>query len=404
MLKKFPKRNIFISEKEIKAVLSFLFRPRVRAEDFVRKFEDNFSRHIGVKEAIAVGSGRFALSLILRSLGVQRGDAVLLSAYNFTGVPESLRQEGVEPHFVDADPSTYQMNIDLIPQKITEKTKVLLATHLFGQLSDTDRLADLARENHLYLIEDAAQALGSFYKNRPAGTRADIGLFSFTGSKLLNTSWGGMIVTNNADLAGKIRQELSRYPALGTAQAVFFRVKTYAYALATQRAFYSYLVYPLTVLFYLCGIDLFAAYKMFDRRVSPYKRNGLNNLQGYLGLDQMDRLEQFIKKRKEYAGKLLAQLAPAISLQKGPPDADPCYFMIPLKAKHKGEAYKKLLLKGIDSNIQYAADCSGLTGVHNPCAADLSQHILTMNLPLRMSDQDINYMAQSINDLKDMLE
>ena len=403
MQRKYPKRNIVIPPGEVFTLLAFGVRPELKCQNFIQQFEDGFRKLVGTREAIAVSSGRFALYLILKSLGLEKADKVLLSAYNFIGVPQTILQDGFYPDFVDADPHTYQMDTGLIISRIGSRTKALIATHLFGQLADISQLAPLARKQNLFLIEDAAQALGSRLNNTAAGTMADAGFFSFTGSKLLNTSFGGMIVTNNTDLASKIRTSLSRYPFQGAHTFFLNRLKTYVYAITTQQHVYGALVYPISRILNLCGIDLFEAYKKFDRAVAPYPRKRLNNMQAWTGFKQLDQIEKHIFARKTAAGALIRSLDPDISLQQNPADAEPGYFMIPLKTKNKHLVYRRLLARGIDTNLHYASDCSALTGSRNPRARDLARSIITLNLPVDMHNRDIKFIADAVNSVKDLL-
>ncbi|HQO58526.1 MAG TPA: aminotransferase class V-fold PLP-dependent enzyme [Candidatus Omnitrophota bacterium] len=403
MLKKYPKRNIWISKTEFFKLLAFLIRPGIKGGAFVQEFENRFKKYVGTQDAIAVSSGRFALYLILKSLGLKKGDAILLSAYNFIGVPQSLLQDGYEPVFVDADPKTYQMDFRAISSKITQRTKAIIATHLFGQLCDISQAAHFARKHNLFLIEDAAQALGSRYNNIPAGTISDIGFFSFTGSKLLNTSYGGMIVTNDQSLGARIRDELSHYPVQPIGFTFLSRLKTYLYALVTQRAVYGVFVHPLSRLLNLCGLDVLEVYKKIGRSVFPQGKRKFNDMQALIGLMQMTRIERNVESRKTAARRLIARLDPAISIQHNPPGSDPCYFMIPLKTKNKDLVYRHLLARGIDTNLQYASDCSGLTGSQNLIAENSARSILTLNLPLDLKEEEILYVAHSINSVKNLL-
>ncbi|MBU4332936.1 MAG: aminotransferase class I/II-fold pyridoxal phosphate-dependent enzyme, partial [Candidatus Omnitrophica bacterium] len=358
---KFPKRNIIIPKKEFRSILKILFEPSIKKYQHVKAFELKFKEYVKSNDAIAVSSGRAALNLILHGCGTSKGSEILLCAYNFIGVPESLIQDGYVPVFVEADKNTYQIDINAIEKKITEKTKAIIVTHLFGQLSDIETIKCIAQKHNILIIEDAAQALGSYYKNRFAGTIADVGFFSFTGSKPLNTSYGGMIVTNSTALSESIRQNLSKNSSVKTSIAFFSRLKTYAYALSINRVFYSFIIYPLNILFNKLNIDMFEFYKKIDKSFSEYSVNQLNYIQGFVGSNQIDIISKLIAIRGTFGQKLISKLDHSIATQLILDNSKPCYFMIPLKAKDKHIAYKKLLNRGIDTNFVYAQDCSYLT-------------------------------------------
>lgn len=142
----------------------------------------------------------------LDAIGVQPGDEIITSPYTFFATAGTISRLRAIPIFVDIDPMTYNINPDLIEAKITEKTKAIIPVHLYGQCAEMDRIMKIANKYNLKVIEDAAQAIGAKYKEKKAGTIGDTGCFSFFPSKNLGGFGdGGMIVTNNEELAEKIR-------------------------------------------------------------------------------------------------------------------------------------------------------------------------------------------------------
>lgn len=403
-MRKFPKRNIFIPKGELISIISLIFQPSMKKLPHVKDFEAAFKKYVNAKEAIAISSGRSALNLILNSCSVAKGSEVLLSAYNFVGVPEALIQDGYSPVFIDADANTYQMDITDLESKITPKTRAIIVTHLFGQLTDIEAVKSIAKKHNFLVIEDAAQALGSSYKDQHAGTVSEIGFFSFTGSKPLNTSYGGMIVTNDPEMGARIREALNKYTETSSSKAFFCRLKTYLHALAINKTFYSFIVYPITIFFSKLKIDIFECYKGLDKSLTHHTINKLNYLQGFIGSNQIDQIISLIEERRELGKKLISKLDPSISMQHTLYSSRPCYFMIPLKTKNKPKAYKELLALGIDSNLSYAQDCSFLTNSENRSSKKLENKILTINLPFDLKDEEITYIADSINRLKGLFE
>lgn len=401
-MKKIPKRNIIIRLDEFRDFLSLSGSRSLNEGCFIKRFEDSFKKYIGAKEAIAVSSGRFALYLILRNLGLKEDDKIILSAYNFKGVPKALLKEGFCPVFVDADRNTYQIDIEKIEKKINKNTKAIIATHLFGQPCGLNKILDIARRNNLFLIEDAAHSLGSYYHGKHTGTMGDAGFFSFTGSKMLNTSFGGMIVTDSVNLADKIRVDLFNYDFPKIALLGRKRVSTYIYALMTNRVFYSTVGYPLSLLLSLFNLDPIKIYEAFKHLKIAEEKMRFTNFQALIGLKQMGGLNVLIAKRKMIARALFRNLHHSVSLQKITENCDPNYFMVSLKTKDKYKVFKKLLFRGIDSNLNYASDCSYLTGDNdNPEAKSLSNSILTINLPFDLKEKEICYIGNVFNEIKD---
>jgi dTDP-4-amino-4,6-dideoxygalactose transaminase len=172
----------------------------------VAKFEKEFASFCGCRFAVGVGSGTEALWLTLLALGIGSGDEVITAPNSFIATAEAISFTGARPVFVDVDEKTYTMNPDLLESAITNNTKAIIPVHLFGQSSDMDPILAIAREESLYVVEDAAQAHGAQYKGRPAGSLGAAGCFSFYPGKNLGAyGEAGAVVTNDASLAEKIQ-------------------------------------------------------------------------------------------------------------------------------------------------------------------------------------------------------
>jgi len=174
--------------------------------EFVTKFEKEFASFCQCDFAIGVGSGTDALWMVLVGMGIGEGDEVITTPNTFIATAEAISFSGATPVFVDIDERTYNMNPELLEGAITPKTKAVIPVHLFGQMADMDRIMQIARTHGLFVIEDACQAHGAEYKQRRAGSIGDAGCFSFYPGKNLGAyGEAGAIVTNNAELAEKMR-------------------------------------------------------------------------------------------------------------------------------------------------------------------------------------------------------
>jgi dTDP-4-amino-4,6-dideoxygalactose transaminase len=172
----------------------------------VEEFEEEAAQFCKVKYAIGVNSGTDALFLSLKALGIGSGDEVITTPFTFIATAGVVANCGAKPVFVDIDPATFNIDPLKIEKAITKKTKAILPVHLFGQMADMDEIMKIARKYKLYVVEDAAQAVGAEYKKKKAGTIGDLGCFSFFPSKNLGAYGdGGMIVTNNRELAEKVK-------------------------------------------------------------------------------------------------------------------------------------------------------------------------------------------------------
>ncbi len=172
----------------------------------VEEFEKEVAEFCGARYAVGVNSGTDALLLSLKAIGVGSGDEVITTPFTFIATAGVIANCGAKPVFVDINSETFNIDPIKIEKAITKKTKVILPVHLFGQMADIDEIMSIARKYNLYVVEDAAQVIGAEYKGRKAGTIGDLGCFSFFPSKNLGAYGdGGMVVTNNEELANKIR-------------------------------------------------------------------------------------------------------------------------------------------------------------------------------------------------------
>jgi len=169
-------------------------------------FERDITKYCGIKYAIGVASGTDALILALTSLSIGRGDEVITTPFTFIATAEAISRVGAKPVFVDIDSNTYNIDPKKIKEAITPNTKALIPVHLYGNPCDMDTILKIAKRHKLRIIEDAAQAIGATYDKRMVGTFGDVGCFSFYPGKNLGAFGdGGMIVTNNKDIAEKLR-------------------------------------------------------------------------------------------------------------------------------------------------------------------------------------------------------
>jgi dTDP-4-amino-4,6-dideoxygalactose transaminase len=177
----------------------------------VESFEREFAETVGAKYAAAVSSGTAALHLALRYLGVERGDEVICSTFTFVASANAIVYQGAVPVFIDSDETSWNMDPSLLAEFLEERKRVgrlpkaVVLVHLYGQPADIDVIAGICAAHGVALIEDAAEALGATYKDKAPGTIGRVGIFSFNGNKIITTSGGGMLVSDDEVLIEKVR-------------------------------------------------------------------------------------------------------------------------------------------------------------------------------------------------------
>jgi perosamine synthetase len=257
-LRKIPIAEPVLSGNEEKYVTECIRTGWISSKGkFVDQFEENFASYIGVKHAIAVSSGTAALHLALAALDIKLGDEIIMPTFTMIACANVAKYLGAKPVLVDSETSTQNMDPSKIEEKITNKTKAIMVVHIYGHPADMDPIMKIAKKYGLYIIEDAAEAHGAEYKGEKVGGIGDIGCFSFYANKIITTGEGGAVVTDNQEIAEKVR------------------------GLRDQ------------------------AYNANLRKWLIHNSVGYNyrltNLQAAVGLAQLERIEEFINKRRENA-------------------------------------------------------------------------------------------------------
>lgn len=173
---------------------------------FVWKFEEEVCKFLGSSYAIGVNSGTDALRIALRAIGISNNDEVITTPYTFVSTAEVISELGAKPVFVDIDEDSFNINITKVKEKINERTKAVIAVHLFGLPCEIEELSNICKQKKIYLIEDAAQSFGAMFNKKFVGTFGDVGCFSFYPTKNLFTYGdGGLIITNGPVVDKKCR-------------------------------------------------------------------------------------------------------------------------------------------------------------------------------------------------------
>lgn len=172
---------------------------------FVKEFEEQFSKYIGTKHGIAVANGTAALEVAMGAIGLKPGDEVILPTFTIVSCAMAVLRYGGVPVFVDSEPETWNMDVRQIEDLITDKTKAIMPVHIYGHPVDMDPIIELADKYGLYIVEDAAEVHGAEYKGRRLGGLGHVGCFSFYANKIITTGEGGMVVTNDEDIAKRAK-------------------------------------------------------------------------------------------------------------------------------------------------------------------------------------------------------
>lgn len=201
---------------------------------FVGDFESAFANFVGVDHAISCCNGTCALHLALVGLGVGQGDEVIVPTLTYIASANAVTYCGAKPVFADVEPRSMNLDPALVESLITPRTKAIVAVHLYGHPADMDALAEVANRHGIPLVEDAAEAHGARYKGRSVGSLSRVAMFSLFGNKILTTGEGGVLTTNDAELAARLR--LYRGQGMDPTRRYWFPVVGYNYRMTNIQA------------------------------------------------------------------------------------------------------------------------------------------------------------------------
>ena len=258
-----PYGTQWLDEKEIEEVIDTLKSSWITTGPKMRLFEDNFKNLIGSKFAVAVNSGTAALHISTSSIDIKPGDEVITTPLTFVASSNCVIYRGGTPIFADIKKNTYNIDPNEIKKKITPNTKAIIPVHFSGQPCDMDEIIEIAHENNLFIIEDAAHAIDAEYKNRKVGNMSDLTAFSFHPVKNITTAEGGMVTTNDDELYNKL---------------IMFR--THGISKDAVKRFGK-------------SGDFF-----YDMKYLGYRYN-LSEIHASIGIHQLNKLEFFQKRRRE---------------------------------------------------------------------------------------------------------
>jgi dTDP-4-amino-4,6-dideoxygalactose transaminase len=297
----------------------------------IAEFERAFERRAGRGTAISTAYGRMAFYYMLKALDLPPGAEIICPALTFWVVPELARVAGLTVVFADVDPATFNIDPDSVERLITDKTRVVVPTHLYGLPCDMDRILEIASRHHLIVLEDCAHALGATYKGRPVGTFGTGALFSFQTLKPLNCYGGGIALVQDHDLAAKVRQIVDALPwpsekrvsdrlLMGRMQRIFVRPRVFSVSL-----------FPVLWAASLVGahpdVYLWEKVRPLQPLPGPYTER-FPNVQAVIGLEALKRLDGWtaeVRANAAYMDEALAAV-PGVQVPRVPPDRTHVYY------------------------------------------------------------------------------
>ncbi len=362
-MKKFiPVSEPSITEKEIRYILDAVKSGWVSSlGKYIEKFEESFAQYIGVKYALTTSSGTAALHLALSTLNIKGGEEVIVPDLTFIATANAVTYTGARPVFADIDPETWCIDPADIENKIDKKTKAIIPVHLYGHSANMDEINKIANQYNLFVVEDAAEAHGTEYKNKKVGGLGDCGIFSFYGNKIITTGEGGMITTNNKRLYEKAKH-----------------LRDHAMS-KTKRYWHTEVGYN---------------YRM-------------TNIQAALGLAQLERIEKLIRKKRQIFNWYKEFLSGIDDIILNPEKnwTNSVFWMVCLVLNNgskisRDELMQKLKRKSIDSRpffcLMSQLPMYAHKNIKNSVAQSLSLNGLNLPSSVKLNKNDVFYICKNI--------
>jgi len=359
-----------INEDDIQAVVDVLRSDFLTTGPKIEEFEKKVAEYTGARYAVAIANGTAALHAACFAAGISAGDEVITTPITFAASANCALYCGAKPVFADIDPVTYNIDPDSIETCITPRTKAIIPVHYTGQPCDMDKIQEIAEKYKLIVIEDAAHALGASYHGKKIGSISDMATFSFHPVKHITTGEGGMIMTNN--------------------ETFYTRLKLFrTHGITRDRAYLRQDDGP----WYYEQLDLGYNYRITD-------------IQCALGISQMDRLDQFVARRRELAARYNQAFSKCedISIPKQLPDTDSSWHLYVIQVKNnRRDIFEKMRAAGIGVNVHYIPVYTfpyyqdhGYQDVHCKHAEELYQHIISLPMYPDLTDEQQNYVIKTL--------
>lgn len=367
-MKKFPVNQPLINGREKELLMECVDSGWISSDGpFVSEFENKFSSFVNCDHGVAVCNGTAALEAAVYAIRIEEGDEVIMPSFTIISCAIAVIRSGGIPVLVDIEPKTWNMDVSQIESKISKRTKAIMAVHMYGHPSDMDTIMDIAKKYNLIVIEDASQVHGANVNGAPCGSIGDIATFSFYANKIITTGEGGMVTTSNNEYAERAKSYRN----------LCFRPE--------QRFYHTEL-----------GLNL-----------------RMTNMQGAIGLAQLERSEEFVNIKRDIGKKYSEKLSKinGLKIQEEEPWAKMVYWMycIQLDESHEKEASEvmsKLAKKGVGTrpfflgmHLQPILKSMGLfEGEDYPITEKAYRYGFYLPSSLNLSDSDISLIVSRLSE------
>ncbi len=375
----------------------------------IRRFEHEFATLIGVKHAVMVPSARFGFLLLLRGLGLEPGDQVIMPGITYWAIPSIALAAGFEVVPADIGLHTHVLDPDAFEAAITPKTKAVVPTHLFGTPCDMPRILEIAHKHGIKVIEDTAQATGARMAGRMVGSFGDAAYYTFGLTKNITTLSGAMVTTNDAELAAYLRREMATAQPRPIGKALKECAVGTAMMVATHKWVYPFAVHPAVVLGNKLGQDPIhdrfgEAEVRYQQAPDASQYQAPRAVQAEVGLRQLTKLERLNSARAANGRFLDEHLAnvPGLGVPAYPAGAEAIYMSFVVHHPQREALAAALRGRGVDTTIGYMSDITRsdlfpeLRDYDCPASREAFDNLLHVPVHPRLTRRDLEHMVEAV--------
>jgi dTDP-4-amino-4,6-dideoxygalactose transaminase len=399
-------RSVPGDEKEIIAA----FRRGEAVEGLaIREFEDRFAAYHYMDQAVATSFGRMAFYYILKAVDLPAGSEVIFPALTFWAVPEIASRAGLNPVFIDVDPLTFNLDPNGIEAVITERTRAIVPTHLYGQPCDMSKIMPVAEKHNLVVIEDCAQAVGARYRGRLVGTFGLASFFSFQLLKGINTYGGGMALTNDSALASRVRRQAESEPLQSIQDLAWRFISGLSSRVGISPKGFTFWGYPLQTAASLFGAHDLSRYIWEKiRPLDPFPRayrKRYSNAQALIGMRGLAKLDEFNARSREHASHYERGLSDcrAIQTPQVNEDVEHVYYQYCIYASDSRRVSRRAIRRGVDFETTHVDVCSSLPlfkeFAANCPGAELTAESLQLPVYSRLRHSDVERVLRVVREV-----
>jgi dTDP-4-amino-4,6-dideoxygalactose transaminase len=374
---------------------------------YIAEFEKAFGDRVGVTNAVPTSYGRMAFRYLLQAYDLPAGSEVIMPALTFWVVPEIARVSGLTPVFADVDPDTFTLSPKAFEAAITERTRMVVPTHLWGLPCDMDAILEIAARHKLLVVEDCAHALGATYRGRQVGTFGDAAFFSFQTLKPLNSYGGGMAVTNDSPVAQRVRAyaQSEPWPTLNEMRWNLFRGRVQR--ISTRGNTFNFSLFPVAWVASYLGIDasawLWESVRPLDPLPDEYHRR-YANVQAAIALEGLKYLDEWTARTRAHAAHMDRALGGAVGVQIPvvPPDRTHVYYQYCAYVPDRDAVARDCIRRGVDVETLHVDVCTRLPlfGSPRPSAgADRGAQAVQLPVYESLTDQQVDRVARVVADV-----